>query len=139
MKGKNTGKWRLTPLIVWLFAWPGLNTSTLGAQSIPANNFGSGRSLADLKSWVFPEKNNLHQAPFPFEQLHPETFQLKSVQNVSPGTLNPLHWEPKDQPIFCRIEHHLDKKVRIPVKFRLGSVEYVDWLEGKPGATYFDH
>ncbi len=46
-------------------------------------------------------------------------------------------WTAEALPFFCRIEHHLDKKTRTPFKFRLGSVEYVDWLEGKPGCTSF--
>jgi len=32
---------------------------------------------------------------------------------------------------FCKWEVELEKAARIPVKFRLGSVDYVDWLEGK--------
>ena len=36
-------------------------------------------------------------------------------------------------PFFCRLEHiQSTSRSGIPVKFRLGSVEYVDWLEGKP-------
>lgn len=36
-------------------------------------------------------------------------------------------------PFFCRLEHcQSTSRGGIPVKFRLGSVEYVDWLEGKP-------
>lgn len=42
-------------------------------------------------------------------------------------------WSPAQQPFFCRMEYKLGKKTHIPFKFRLGSVEYVDWLEGKPG------
>jgi hypothetical protein len=34
-------------------------------------------------------------------------------------------------PFFCKIEHNWGKKLPMPLKFRLGSVEYVDWLEGK--------
>jgi hypothetical protein len=34
-------------------------------------------------------------------------------------------------PVFCRIEHNLGKKMPLMIKFRLGSVEYVDMLEGK--------
>lgn len=34
-------------------------------------------------------------------------------------------------PFFCRIESALEKKSRIPVRFRLGSVDYVNRLEGK--------
>lgn len=38
------------------------------------------------------------------------------------------------KPFFCRLEDQLGKRVQVPVKFRLGSVEYVDWLEQKPNA-----
>ncbi len=34
---------------------------------------------------------------------------------------------------FCKMEYRLAKRTQLPVKFRLGSVEYVDYLEGKPG------
>lgn len=32
---------------------------------------------------------------------------------------------------FCRVEVKLEKAARMPVKFRLGDVRYVDYLEGK--------
>jgi len=32
---------------------------------------------------------------------------------------------------FCRLENHLDKKLKIPIRFRLGSYEYASYLEGK--------
>ena len=41
------------------------------------------------------------------------------------------HWSSSDLPVFCRIEHEVGKIMPIMIKFRLGSVEYVDWLEGK--------
>jgi hypothetical protein len=40
-------------------------------------------------------------------------------------------WTAADLPVFCRIEHEIGKKMPLLIKFRLGSVEYVDWLEGK--------
>jgi hypothetical protein len=40
-------------------------------------------------------------------------------------------WVADDLPFFCKIEHRWAKKLPMPLKFRLGSVEYVDWLEGK--------
>lgn len=36
-----------------------------------------------------------------------------------------------DLAFFCKIEVQLEKKLRFPVKFRLGDVPYVDWMEGK--------
>lgn len=35
------------------------------------------------------------------------------------------------QAFFCRKEWEWEQKTGLPIKFRLGSVEYVDFLEGK--------
>ena len=35
---------------------------------------------------------------------------------------------------FCKKELKLEAITRIPFKFRLGSVQYTDWLEGKRNA-----
>ncbi len=43
----------------------------------------------------------------------------------------PLAYAYKDLAFFCKIEVQLEKAVKLPVKFRLGSVDYVDYLEGK--------
>ncbi|MDW8228812.1 MAG: hypothetical protein RMJ33_03140 [Saprospiraceae bacterium] len=34
-------------------------------------------------------------------------------------------------PFFCRMEHRLEQRMPLPLKFRLGDVPYVDKLEGK--------
>jgi hypothetical protein len=34
---------------------------------------------------------------------------------------------------FCRQEVKLDKKLPVPFRFRLGSMQYCNWLEQKPG------
>ncbi len=34
-------------------------------------------------------------------------------------------------PIFCKIEHKMSLNAKIPIRIRLGSVDYVDKLEGK--------
>ncbi|MDG1716923.1 MAG: hypothetical protein P8H42_04775 [Saprospiraceae bacterium] len=40
-------------------------------------------------------------------------------------------WKSSDLPIFCRAEHLIQKQSGIPFRFRLGSVDYVNALEGK--------
>jgi len=37
---------------------------------------------------------------------------------------------------FCRQEMKLEAVTKIPLKFRLGSVQYCDWIEGKKGSSY---
>lgn len=62
-----------------------------------------------------------------------------SVSFLQPVYLHPtrLPWSEECLPFFCRIEHNWGKNKALPVKFRLGSVEYVDWLEGKSGLSTF--
>lgn len=40
-------------------------------------------------------------------------------------------WDKRQMPVFCRLEWEWDKRAGMPLRFRLGSVDYVDWLEGK--------
>lgn len=46
-------------------------------------------------------------------------------------------WSPSELPVFCRMEHILEKRTAVPIKFRLGAVQYVDWLEGKPNSGIY--
>ena len=36
---------------------------------------------------------------------------------------------------FCKKEWKFESATKLPLKFRLGSVPYCDWLEGKRGAV----
>ncbi len=40
-------------------------------------------------------------------------------------------WKSADLPIFCRAEHLIQKQSGIAFRFRLGSLDYVNSLEGK--------
>ena len=51
-------------------------------------------------------------------------FQLEKACNNSLST--PL-------PFFCKMEVHMEKATRFPVKVRLGDIDRVDFLEGKGG------
>lgn len=35
---------------------------------------------------------------------------------------------------FCRQEIRADKKLPLPLRFRVGSIQQADWLESKPNA-----
>jgi hypothetical protein len=40
-------------------------------------------------------------------------------------------FDAKKLPLFCKIEHQLDKKTPMLIRFRLGSLDYVNGLEMK--------
>lgn len=33
--------------------------------------------------------------------------------------------------LFCKIEYHLETKSKLAPRFRLGSLKYTEWMEGK--------
>jgi len=60
---------------------------------------------------------------------------LMQIEEKSPEFLHSCY-SYKDLAFFCKIEVQLETAVKFPVKFRLGSVDYVDYLEGKGIGNY---
>jgi hypothetical protein len=89
-------------------------------------------SYAQLKKYAAPQ--SAYQQRLGYRIFN--TF-LRADLSTKPksSTAYPLlpQWTPADLPLFCKIEYHLDKVLPIPVRFRLGSVDYVNWLEQKTG------
>lgn len=55
-----------------------------------------------------------------------------TVSNYSPvKTIPASSWYVSNLGFFCKKELQLEKAVKLPVKFRLGSVNYTDKMEGK--------
>jgi len=61
-------------------------------------------------------KLNLVKTPAP-------TLQLTSVMVKQPSLLPTA--------FFCKLEHKFDKNSKVPMKFRLGDIDYTDAIEGK--------
>jgi hypothetical protein len=61
--------------------------------------------------------------PSPFINFTPVSYSL-----ISPGFYT-QHFG-----FFCKKELQMGKITKVPFKFRLGSVQQCDWMEGKPNA-----
>lgn len=68
-------------------------------------------------------------------EINPLTHQLSEPASTgsSQADFNMVHPSSYYEQLgfFCRKEIQLQKVTTVPVKFRLGSYDYVNWLEGK--------
>lgn len=133
MPGKNTNNGLLICCLATCFC---LFQGAVEAQQ--TNGAQNQVSMAKLRHWAAgsPERafrpGLMGTAYFQFERFVPGGLgNHASLPALSFG------WNAEELPFFCRIEYRLGKTTAIPFKFRLGSVEYVDWLEQKPGCTAF--
>ena len=66
-----------------------------------------------------------------FSFLHtPAATSPKPVLHILPGNFYTEHFG-----FFCKKEWQLEKLVKVPFKFRLGSIQQADYLEGKPNSN----
>jgi hypothetical protein len=62
--------------------------------------------------------------------LHEPPHINNTYQNTQSCMVAPT-FDADKLPFFCKIEHQIGKRLPMPILFRLGSVEYVNYLEGK--------
>lgn len=63
---------------------------------------------------------------------------LTDKQKTTPTWSFAWHYQ-QQLGFFCKMEHKLEYQTKFPVKFRLGEVNYVDVLEGKRNATFYQY
>lgn len=94
-----------------------------------AQSFSAGKNLHELRQAVYAgtlPKNRDRLFRQPLVQIQSE--QSSGVQPTTSRIFLPK-WVPDELPLFCKIEHKMGRRMAVPLKFRLGSVEYVDQLE----------
>ena len=73
-------------------------------------------------------------------QNHTKAFTVLSYGNFTPASafstkrVLPANFCTQQLGFFCKQELKFETLTKIPFKFRLGSVSYCDWMEGKRGA-----
>lgn len=53
-------------------------------------------------------------------------------QNFTSAASFPQWYSVDQLPFFCKMEVKMEKAIKFPVKVRLGEVQYVEKMEGKP-------
>lgn len=124
MKGQKGRKTALGAVLALLLA----------GGSVHSQSFSSGKNLHELSRAVSRPSGSekIFLPSFSRTQPTPGAAALKKQPDdiVSSPVFLP-RWSAECLPFFCRIEHDVARKGAVNFKFRLGSVDYVDWLEGK--------
>lgn len=71
--------------------------------------------------------------PFPTYKMYTSIKQADSFRK--PLVMIPANYYTQHIGFFCKEEIKMEQ-VHLPVKLRLGSLEYCNWLEQKPGYNY---
>lgn len=94
-----------------------------------------GNSLTTLKNLKVDLPNSFAKSVIPLNKKgNPEIPSLKTaiINPLQTGN-QPKGWSYQELGLFCKLEVKMEKAFKMPVKFRLGEVQYVEKMEGKKG------
>ncbi|PHI19828.1 hypothetical protein CEQ90_10570 [Lewinellaceae bacterium SD302] len=113
-----------------------IKTFALLLLSLTVNQLNAQLSVAHAPQFLLPVSfqhsyfvsQNDKTPPGDLKTLMLQPGDFKVAVRQKPGTS--LMYRPH-LAFFCRVEVKIDEAVGTPFRFRLGSVDYVDYLEGK--------
>jgi hypothetical protein len=93
-----------------------------------------GKYTADFRQNNVKLSDTLNGRPVNNTLFNSTIFTHKHLANIL--LINPLQKTSYQQPLsfFCRKEWQFEKATAIPLRIRLGSLEYTNYLEQKPNA-----
>ena len=122
-------------VVLILFSFGEILGQSKNVEKIPPPHQNGGDSLADCSLYSYNINHN-KTVPFFLKQktAKPITdifLKFPSFPVMKPVSMN---FYSNNLSFFCRQELLFEKATTIPLKFRLGSVQYTDYLEKKPNA-----
>lgn len=119
----------------------GLGFMLLGCSSL----FGQTKEVIEQPMLLLREEMESTTPFSSFIKILPAGFPSSSNASAVPAYLSPLTlsssslaleqqpncYSAADLAFFCRLEVKLEQATKMPVRFRLGDVQQVDYLEGK--------
>jgi len=85
--------------------------------------------VASCYSQQFSTVNSIKETAVSFDDYKWAKFNVELLEESS--ILEASKFSAASLPFFCKMEHQLQLKSRIPVRIRLGNVDYVNKMESK--------
>ena len=101
-------------------------------KSIHSNSYTSISTTQNVRNTLPVNKlqGSVYTLQNPLPSLLPINYLIIDYSPI----IDPLFYT-KTLGFFCKRELLFEKSTRIPLKLRLGSVQYCDWLEGKSNSV----
>jgi hypothetical protein len=117
------------------------NGEIFGQSTAVENNFKDNVTPDAVRTIISLEKMNITG----IDKL-PKNYSLQTILRPAILTTSPLspgnainlfqkNYYIKSLSFFCRTEWQFEKATSVPLRVRLGSLEYTDYLEQKPNAA----
>ena len=91
--------------------------------------------FADVHAYSFSIAQNIDSTVFNYDRgiCNKEVANKKLAITLSPVNAD---YYTKHLGFFCKQEMKIEKAIKIPLRLRLGSLDYCNYLEQKPGYRY---